>query len=131
MRFLHSRTGDVEQFAAVLAAVEACPELVQVGVDGRGRTRFSTREMVAVEAELAATAVALTRRTTHPVDAGRRTAAVEGRGLGAEQRLACLHVTRARDLAVVVGIAGGGKSTMLGAARQAWEGQGYRVRVGD
>ena len=49
-------------------------------------------------------------------------------GLGEEQRLALGHVTRARDLAVVVGFAGTGKSTMLGVARQLWEAEGYTVR---
>ena len=75
-----------------------------------------------------ATALALSRRTTHAVSVARRRALLAGSTLGEEQGLAFGHVTRARDLAVVVGYAGSGKSTMLGAARQAWEGQGYTVR---
>jgi len=127
-RLVHRQTDGAEQFAAVMAKAEASPELVRVGEDGRGRARFSTQEMVGVEQQLLATAVALTRRTTHRVGDKRRIAPVYGQGLSEEQHLAYLHVTRSRDLAVVTGIAGGGKSTMLGTARQVWEGQGYRVR---
>src|SRR3954469_6389672 len=43
-------------------------------------------------------------------------------------RAAFAHVTGERDLALVVGYAGTGKSTMLGAAREVWETQGYTVR---
>ncbi|RCL04159.1 hypothetical protein BBA71_14435 [Acetobacter pasteurianus] len=49
-------------------------------------------------------------------------------GLGDEQALAVGEVTKSRDLSVVVGYAGTGKSTMLGVAREAWEEAGYRVR---
>ncbi|WP_240149411.1 AAA family ATPase, partial [Asaia sp. As-1742] len=42
--------------------------------------------------------------------------------------LALGEVTRSRDLSVVVGFAGTGKSTMLGVARSVWEAAGYRVR---
>jgi Ti-type conjugative transfer relaxase TraA len=127
-RLVHRQSDGAEQFAAVMAKVGAAPELVRVGEDGRGRMRFSTRELVQVERQMIGGAVALTRRTTHRVDEQRRTAALAGTQLSEEQHLAYLHVTRSRDLAVVVGIAGGGKSTMLGMARAAWAGQGYRVR---
>jgi hypothetical protein len=55
---------------------------------------------------------------------------VEAHGLqlGDEQKAALLHVTNGRDLALVVGFAGTGKSAMLGVARTAWETDGYRVR---
>ena len=129
-RLINRQTDGAEQFAAVMAKVEASPELVRVGTDGRGRDRFSTREMVGIERQLIANAVELNRRTTHRVNDKRRIGVVNGkrRQLSEEQVLAYLHVTRSRDLAVVVGIAGGGKSTLLGPARQVWEGQGYRVR---
>lgn len=48
-------------------------------------------------------------------------------GLSEEQRLAVRHVTGPEQIAAVIGFAGAGKSTMLAAARTAWEAQGYRV----
>jgi len=127
-RLINRQSDGAEQFAAIMAKVEASPELVRVGADGRGRDRFSTRELVRIERELIATAVALNQRTTHRVESKRRRAVVDVKRLSEEQELAYQHVTRARDLAVVVGIAGGGKSSMLGTAREDWTAQGYRVR---
>ncbi len=48
--------------------------------------------------------------------------------LSGEQADALAHVTNGRDLGVVVGYAGTGKSAMLGLAREAWESAGYEVR---
>jgi Ti-type conjugative transfer relaxase TraA len=129
-RLVSRQSDGADQFAAIMAKVEASPELVRVGTDGRERARYSTREMAQIEQRMITTAIALNQSTTHRVNDKRRLNVVNGKNkqLNAEQVLAYLHVTRSRDLAVVVGIAGGGKSSMLGTARQVWEGEGYRVR---
>jgi Ti-type conjugative transfer relaxase TraA len=125
-RMVNRHTADAEQFAAAMAKVEASPELVRLGVDGRGQDRFTTREMLATEQRMEQAAGTLAGRRTHRVELRRRL--MESTTLGREQNLAFRHVTRSRDLVVVVGYAGTGKSTMLGDARQAWEAEGYRVR---
>jgi len=130
-RLVHRQSDGAAQFAAIMARVEASPALVRVGEDGRGQVRFSTAEMVEVERRMEAAAVALDRQARHAVPLARRQAppsSESGLRLDTEQLLAFQHVTRARDLAVVAGVAGSGKSTMLGVARQVWEKAGYRVR---
>src|SRR3954466_1578743 len=84
--------------------------------------------MLATEARMERVAEHLSEARGHSVSASAQDAALRDRGLGDEQRAAFAHVTRDRDLALVVGYAGTGKSTMLGAAREAWEAQGYTVR---
>ncbi len=130
-RLVNRHTDGAAQFAAVMAKVEASAELVRVGEDGRGQARFSTVEMVEVERRMEAAAVGLDRQARHAVPLALRQApppTEKGIQLDAEQLLAFQHVTRARDLAVVAGVAGSGKSTMLGVARQVWAAGGYRVR---
>ena len=129
-RMLNRHTVDAEQFAAALAKVEACPALVQVGVDAQGQARLSTREMLAVEQRLEAAALALVEQSGHAVGEAGQARALAGaaRGLEGEQLAAFEHVTGGADVVAVVGYAGTGKSTMLGTARAAWEAAGYRVR---
>ncbi len=132
-RFLDRHTDGAEQFASVMAKVEAAPELVRLGQDGRGRDRFTTREMLDTEQRMERAAGALADRDGHRVlqAAGWHAAkAAERNGvtLEEEQRAAFRHVTSGPDLSLVVGYAGSGKSTMLGVARAAWEAEGYQVR---
>ncbi|MBS1054977.1 Ti-type conjugative transfer relaxase TraA [Gluconobacter kondonii] len=127
-RFVDRHTADAEQFRAVMVRVEACPELVALGKDGHGRERFSTREMIGVEQRLEEASIAMGQSQGHVVPLAVRRAAMQRSGLGDEQALAVGEVTKSRDLSVVVGYAGTGKSTMLGVAREAWEEAGYRVR---
>jgi Ti-type conjugative transfer relaxase TraA len=132
-RFVDRHTDEAEQFAQVMARVEAAPELVRLGRDGRGRERFSTRGMLEAEQCMEQAGTALAGRGEHGVLRAASLLAVRaaergGLALGNEQAAALLHVTGGPDLALVVGFAGTGKSAMLGVARQAWEAEGYRVR---
>jgi Ti-type conjugative transfer relaxase TraA len=52
---------------------------------------------------------------------------INAAGLSDEQRAAVAHIAGPEQIAAVVGFAGAGKSTMLAAARQAWEAQGFAV----
>ncbi len=127
-RLAHRHSDGADQFALVMGSIEASPEVVHLGEDGRGHERFSTREMIATEARMADTSVTLADRRQHRVSTAMQLTVLHARGLGDEQEAAFRHVTDNRDLTLVVGYAGTGKSTMLGAAREAWEASGYTVR---
>ena len=132
-RFVSRHTADAAQFELAMAKAEASPELVRLGLDGRGRERFTTREMLAIEQTMERAAASTGVRDQHRVPLVARWQALKGaeRGglaLGDEQQAAYQHVTSGSDLALVVGYAGTGKSAMLGVTRAAWEAEGYTVR---
>ena len=132
-RFAHRHSDGADQFAQVVSAMRTSPDLIALGVDGRGRERFTSREMLATEQRLERAAADMARRSGHelsPATTRGAMAAGERHGLtlGVEQRDALEHITRSGDLAIVVGYAGTGKSAMLGVAREAWEAAGYQVR---
>ena len=132
-RFVNRHTDGAEQFGAVMAQVEASPEIVRLGQDGRGRERFTTREMMAVEQRMERAADRLADGRGHRVSRASLVHALEAandRGMvpGKDQVTALAHVTGDKDLVLVVGYAGTGKSAMLGVAREAWEAEGYNVR---
>jgi Ti-type conjugative transfer relaxase TraA len=131
--FAHRHSDGIEQFNAVMGAMRSAPELVGLGKDGRGEDRFTTRQMIEAEKRLYRAAELMAETERHCVSDADREAAlarVEARGLvlSGEQTEALAHVTDGRDLGVVVGYAGTGKSAMLGVARGAWEAAGYEVR---
>ncbi|CAG4925368.1 unnamed protein product [Acidocella sp. C78] len=141
-RTLHRYIGEADAFQAAFATVMASPALVELQEeqrDERGRVieqaRYSTREMVGIERDMAISADRMADdRGGLPGRgfgvAGRRVEAAiaaQERGgivLADEQRAAIEHVTGPERIAAVVGLAGAGKSTMLAAARAAWEAEG-------
>ena len=132
-KFAHRHSDGIDQFNDVVGAMRSAPNLVELGKDGRGEDRFTTREMIEAEQRLHSAAELMAERERHEVrDADREAALelVERRGLvlSGEQVDALAHVTAARDLGVVVGHAGTGKSAMLGVAREVWDAAGYDVR---
>ena len=132
-KFAHRHSDGIDQFNSVMGAMRSAPNLVELGKDISGEDRFTTRAMIEAEQRLHHAAKLMAERERHEVNDADRQAALaraEARGLAlfGEQADALAHVTDGRDLGIVVGHAGTGKSALLGVAREAWETAGYQVR---
>ncbi|MFD2237163.1 Ti-type conjugative transfer relaxase TraA [Aureimonas populi] len=132
-KFAHRQSDGIDQFNEVMGAMRGSPDLVELGQDGRGEDRFTTREMIEAEQRLHRAAELMAEKELHEVSDRDREAALAraeqcGLVLSGEQADALAHVTDGRDLGIVVGYAGTGKSAMLGVAREAWEAAGFEVR---
>ncbi|MGI8391337.1 Ti-type conjugative transfer relaxase TraA [Brucella anthropi] len=151
-RVIHRYVDDPVDFANIRARLMASPDLVLLKpqqadpmtgrVNGRvaGEARepaiFTTRQILRTEHDMMRSADTLSGRRGFGIsDAGRAGAVrcVEGDNplkpfrLDLEQIEAIRHVTGDSGIAAVVGLAGTGKSTLLAAARLAWESGHHRV----
>ena len=131
--FVHRHSDGQDQFNAAMGAVRGSPDLIALGKDGRGEDRFTSRDMIEAEQRMHRAADLMAERERHRVSENDREGALaraseRGLDLSGEQRAAFGHVTDGRDMSVVVGYAGTGKSAMLGVAREAWEDAGFNVR---
>ena len=104
-RFINRHSLDADQFHRVFEVVKLSNEIVSLGKDDNQKERFTTKEMLSVESKMMDHAKQLT----------------------GEQLDAFNHITKSDDLSCVIGFAGTGKSYLLGAAREAFENEGYRV----
>ncbi|POO48563.1 Ti-type conjugative transfer relaxase TraA, partial [Agrobacterium rosae] len=134
-RTLHRYINDTDAFQRAFATVMASSQLVELQAEQHDElARYSTREMIGIEHAMAASALRMADRDSHGVRADhvdraldRQDAMLPGSGLSDEQRTAVRHITSPQQIAAVIGFAGAGKSTMLAAARDAWERQGFTV----
>ena len=131
LRALAEAAGD----GASVAALQSLSDFVlkdrravQVGA-GRFGERWSTTELLKVEADLLASAVAARTASRGVVgDESIERALAERPGLAEEQAAAVRRLTGGGEgLVVLVGPGGTGKTFVLEAARSAWEKAGHRV----
>ncbi|MDQ0563047.1 Ti-type conjugative transfer relaxase TraA [Rhizobium mesoamericanum] len=134
-KVLHRYVDDPRLFQQLMARILQSPEVLRLQRDTidfatgeRVPARYTTRAMIGLEAEMASRAIWLSRQASHGVQQGvlQATFARHAR-LSDEQKAAIEHVAGPTRIAAIVGRAGAGKTTMMKAARQAWEAAGYRV----
>ncbi|RWL02680.1 MAG: Ti-type conjugative transfer relaxase TraA [Mesorhizobium sp.] len=134
-KVLHRYIDDPAVFQQLLARIIQNPDVLRLQGDTvafttgeRVSARYTTRELIRLEAGMARRSVWLAARETHGVpETVLEATFARHKRLSDEQRTAIEHVAGPALIAAVVGRAGAGKTTMMKAAREAWELGGYRV----
>ncbi|NRF17634.1 Ti-type conjugative transfer relaxase TraA [Agrobacterium pusense] len=134
-KILHRYVDDAGLFQILMVRILQSPETLRLdrermdfATGGRAPTKYTTRELIRLEAEMVNRAMWLSQRSSHGV----RKPVLEAtfahhERLSDEQKVAIEHVAGVERIAAVIGRAGAGKTTMMKAAREAWEAAGYRV----
>lgn len=134
-KILHRYIDDAGLFQSLMARILQNPETLRLDRERldfttgvRAPAKYTTRELIRLEAEMANRAIWLSQRSSHGV----RPPVLEAmfarhERLSEEQKAAIEHVAGVERVAAVIGRAGAGKTTMMKAAREAWEAAGYRV----
>ncbi len=134
-KIIHRYVDHADSFQRLLTRVLASPQCLQLDVErvdlATGAPvpqKLTTREMIRIESEMVNRARYLSRASSNGVRE-KVLAAVFARHdrLSDEQKSAIEHVVGGARIAAVVGRAGAGKTTMMKAAREAWEAAGYQV----
>lgn len=134
-RILHRHIDDAELFQSLLARILQSPqalcldrERIDFATGQRVPAKYTTIALIRIEARMANRAIRLSRQSSTglPRAVLEATFARHDR-LSDEQKAAIEHVAGNGKIAAVIGRAGAGKTTMMSAAREAWEGAGYRV----
>ncbi len=134
-KILHRYIDDADLFQSLMLRIILHPdtfrlerERIDLAAGTRVPAKYTTREMIRLEAEMANRAIWLSQRSSHGVRDTVLAATFERHEhLSDEQKTAIEHVAGAERIAAVIGRAGAGKTTMMKAAREAWEAAGYRV----
>ena len=134
-KVVHRYIDDPAVFQQLMIRIILNPDVLRLQRDtidfatgGKLPARYSTRAMIRMEETMARQALWLSAKETHAVSMDVLDATF-GRHerLSDEQKVAIERIAGSARIAAVVGRAGAGKTTMMKAAREAWELAGYRV----
>ncbi|NDW07705.1 Ti-type conjugative transfer relaxase TraA [Jiella pacifica] len=134
-KVLHRIVDDAGTFQRLLERIMQSPEClkladqtIEFASGARVPARLTTRAMIKLEAEMVSRADWLSGRSGFGLNAALlETVFARHQRLSDEQTAAIEHVAGPERIATVVGRAGAGKTTMMKAAREAWELAGYTV----
>lgn len=134
-KVLYRYIDNVALFQSLMVRILQSPEALRLERERidfatgiRTPAKYTTRAMIRLEAEMANRAIWLSDRASHGVrEAVLQATFARHSRLSDEQRTAIEHVAGGERIAAVIGRAGAGKTTMMKAAREAWETAGYRV----
>ena len=113
--------------------------VIKIG-ERNGLNVYATQAMLDIEKRMAENAKAMANKASHKVDDHAVHRAIfnlnnklaqetDGKAsLSREQKQALQHMASDKQLSLVVGVAGAGKTTIMEGAKEALEAQGYRVR---
>ncbi len=134
-KVLHRYVDDPAVFQHLMIKIIQNPDVLRLQRDTidfatgeKMPARYSTRAMIRLEATMVRQALWLSNRDGHAVSEGALAATLRRHErLSEEQKTAIERIAGPARIAAVVGRAGAGKTTMMRAAREAWELAGYRV----
>ena len=134
-KVLHRYVDDHAVFQQLMLRVILNPEVLRLQRDTidfatgeKVPARYSTRAMIRLEATMARQATWLSEREGRALSGTILEATFQRHErLSDEQKVAIERIAGPARIAAVVGRAGAGKTTMMKAAREAWELAGYRV----
>ena len=125
---------DGERFRNLMARLESSPELVMLIPnlirDGEvvQPARYTTRTTLAIEVRMVDSARQMAASQSHQVSGRKVDETLDQHGyLSDEQKDSVTAMTSPRQIEVIAGSAGAGKSKAIEAAREAWQTEGYRV----
>jgi len=128
---------DSDKLRSAIDQVLQSSELIPIADGAESNLSFTTRTYQKQHSQMIQMASFLATNKGYGVDQKHFNSAIAkqnkslqksiGANLSQEQCAAIEHVLNRRQLSCVVGLAGAGKSTMLSAAKDVWERQGYRV----